>query len=83
MGGESGEARDRVLACQFELDALVEDFESRVAAAVDGIGCEQVWGRGQSALNGGPSSDMPCFSKSAATTARSGAPLRAAGPSSW
>ncbi len=38
--------------------------------------------RGQSSLSGGPSSDMSCFSKMAATTARSGVPLRVAGPSS-
>ncbi len=38
--------------------------------------------RDQSALSGGPSSDMSCFSKIAATTARSGVPLRVAGPSS-
>jgi hypothetical protein len=42
------------------------------------FGCE----RGQSSLSGGPSSDMSCFSKMAATTARSGVPLRVAGPSS-
>ena len=38
--------------------------------------------RGQSSLSGGPSSDMSCFSKMAATTARSGVALRVAGHSS-
>jgi len=40
------------------------------------------WAMVQSALSGGPSRVMSYFSKSAATTARSGIPFRVSGPSS-